>query len=1094
MIMAKSVLIWLVLVTIFASLPLVSAEQIVGNSIVEENAFSKISATPHTTLCLPGIECTQYIDITNKTASGYDDLYLAWVFNYELTKGNGKLELWKPSVFGWVEHSRTCESDYSYELNKYPGERNPHEASCDYTSKIGNPQTWVQKFKTGDAPTKTIYYDAWQVVSGNKWIDVTSHISKANKGNQFAYYTDSPFSMDAGETLKLRLSYVPSLADDSKKWDLYYYRGASATCLINNTCSYVQKLDPWFDTDFSWKRQFTMTGAGDYNVLRFDFNATSFGAFGNLFDSSVQDGNAVMFTNCAEDTQLFHNKRSWVDSTSAVFDINTGAAATETCIYMYYGNDTNTLDQSRPSDVYDIWDDFEDGDYTGGPAVWVVQEGTWSAATGALQWQSGNDDDDISVNFGSSFDYSEGFLHDANFIVCSNCELGINTDSSNDEGTSDGYETSIAIGSGTKFGIQIRNNGANSAVGTTNTATNDANESTLLTRDSSGTFRINKDFETLPINQGVDTNFSAAQYLVLSHFTAPNQDGINSVYFTFHYNADSTFSVGAEEDQIAASFTSSGSRALDPPTKTSTILTFTNTSVPIGTSNFTWFVDDVNLSSDVNFLHEFTSAGDFNVFLAMDTAGTHNSAQETVTISTVVSNIDINFSYNSFTVEQADVNYGVIFDGNGTSFNWGFPQDNNITTRNAQKTYTSSGEKEVCVTITTGDANKTTCENFFVGRVIVRIPLDITTLDELSPFDLEASAFPVQTYTGLTADSNVFVFNNSTNFDSIIGIDFNSEYFPTSRIFTFNSFLFDYQPYLVPVTGNLASTIFTIDNINQKQTIPGIKIVSETVIGGDLIIVESKESDITGTAEFHFEIGRAYTLSFLDSNNSLIFSGTLNAKDADSTLFAALAQQELFSEASPTSSFNLGWIPIVSQVNPGSDGNVTISNIINPFNTVIGDVNVFVSHLDDSNVIFQTVFTLDSSDQNQSFTYDINVAGFNSDFPLKVNIQVFDVNGLQIANIYSKNYSFKTTMVMGAFEILKQELGAFPVMFFSIIICAALIGLITLFSPTTNNNWVGVIAMVTTAFFVIITWIPLEAWLVSGAMSVGMILWRDIEQ
>jgi len=36
--------------------------------------------------------------------------------------------------------------------------------------------------------------------------------------------------------------------------------------------------------------------------------------------------------------------------------------------------------------------------------------------------------------------------------------------------------------------------------------------------------------------------------------------------------------------------------------------------------------------------------------------------------------------------------------------------------------------------------------------------------------------------------------------------------------------------------------------------------------------------------------------------------------------------------------------------------------------------------------------------------------------------------------------------------------------------------------------------MIVTAFFVIVTWIPLEAWLVSASMSVGMILWRDREQ
>ena len=600
----------IVIFLVLISLPLVSGEEIIGNSVVEENAFSKISATPHHTLCLPGIECVQYVDITNKTGSAYDDLYLAWVFNYELTKDNGKLELWKPSVFGWVEHSRTCESNYSYELNKYPVQRNPHEASCDYIDNMGNPQTWVQQFHSGDVETKTMYYDAWQVVGGNKWIDVTSYISKASKGNQFAYYTDSPFSMGAGETLNLRLSYIPSLADNSKKYDIYYYRGASASCLINNNCTYVQKLDPWFDTEFEWRRQITITGAGDYNVLRLDLNASSFGAFGNLFDSSVQDGNAILFTNCAQDTQLFHNKRFWVDGSRAIIDINTGAAPTEPCIFIYYGNDTNALDQSRPSDVYDIWDDFEDGDFTGGPAVWTVQSGTWSAASGALQWQSGSNFDDISVNFGSSFDYSEGFFIDANFIVCVNCNIGVMNEASDDDPAADGYRTTETIGAAQDFKIERMTNGGNAVIGTTATTNVAANKSTFLKRNDVGKLRIHKEFQPLPINTATDTTHNTGQYLVLSHFSGGSNDGINSVYFTFHFNDNSTFSVGAELMQPIVDFTVIGSGVVKDLNNLSSVI-----SPP--TPTFQWFVNGVLISTDVNTTHNFGSSQDSNVSLVM---------------------------------------------------------------------------------------------------------------------------------------------------------------------------------------------------------------------------------------------------------------------------------------------------------------------------------------------------------------------------------------------------------------------------------------------------------------------------------------------
>ena len=117
----------------------------------------------------------------------------------------------------------------------------------------------------------------------------------------------------------------------------------------------------------------------------------------------------------------------------------------------------------------------------------------------------------------------------------------------------------------------------------------------------------------------------------------------------------------------------------------------------------------------------------------------------------------MNFIRNTFTTSSADINFGVTFSGDGNTFNYGFPGDQNQTTRNINKTFTQDGTQTVCVTITNNnDANKTVCENFLVGRVLTRIPQDAETFATLSPFDITAGALPTQSFSGLSADTNIF--------------------------------------------------------------------------------------------------------------------------------------------------------------------------------------------------------------------------------------------------------------------------------------------------------------------------------------------------
>jgi len=501
-------------------------------------------------------------------------------------------------------------------------------------------------------------------------------------------------------------------------------------------------------------------------------------------------------------------------------------------------------------------------------------------------------------------------------------------------------------------------------------------------------------------------------------------------------NKTITQTVGVED----ANFSSSGTSWIDPSLGiTSTTWIFTNTSFPLD-ANFVWDVNSVQKSTDTNFSYTFTVVGDYNIFLEMDSAGRIFGHEETVSISELTQNVDINHSLNDFSVNDANINFGVTHDGSANAYNWGL-SDGNFLTRNFQTTFTSSGVKEICVTITSiSDVNKTFCENFYVGRLIVSIPKDIESGAVLSPFSLTASAYPAQSYTGLTADSNIFVFRASTNFNSEIGIDFNSDYYPTARTFTFNSFEYSWEPLLVASDGtNLEATIFTINNSEGRVTISGIKIDSYTDVNSVSTIVESKYSDGTGQAVFHFVKGQEYTLNFFDSDGVLLTSETIEVNDTEYFVFLETGGVSVVPV--PSIAVGVDWYPLIGNV-VAVDQNVSFWQLLKPTNGTICDVNVWITHVTDSNIVYNQVFSVNSS-SDYNLSYDLNIAGFNDSFPLKISLQIFDGNATQVNDVRTKSYSFKDTKFKQAVEQAKDALGQFGVTLIALIFIVIGIGFFT---------------------------------------------------
>ena len=384
--------------------------------------------------------------------------------------------------------------------------------------------------------------------------------------------------------------------------------------------------------------------------------------------------------------------------------------------------------------------------------------------------------------------------------------------------------------------------------------------------------------------------------------------------------------------------------------------------------------------------------------------------------------------------------------------------------------------------------------------VTVKVPLDISNFSTtITPFDIQVGGLALQTFDAISADQTFRIFSDTVNFYTVaVAPDNNTDFSGTSFLVkTLGGKATEtLQPFFVSTSTaiGLTSTIFTINNSEERKTVPGIRIESFTDINGTSTLVESRLSDITGTAQFHFELARNYDLFFYDPDGVLLFSGTLTAKSTDNEVFAFLDLGVITRIPVAIGTVIVQWNPAGGFVTPDADGNVSVFQILSPFNTTIGDVNVFITHITDTNIVYSRVFTLDSNVSDQNLSYEIDINGMNRNQALTVNLRIFDTNNIQIGIIRSNQYSFASSPLATVPDRLRDDLGIFVVSFFTVLGISLVAGFVTKDRPRDNNNWLGVPIIIFTGFFMLIGWIPADSWFVATMLGVGLIIWRDPAQ
>ncbi len=160
--------------------------------------------------------------------------------------------------------------------------------------------------------------------------------------------------------------------------------------VVSSTVSYTATVTitprNWWNHDYEYRTQITIdnnmasTLGSGYSVC-LDLDTAAFISE----DKMLPSGN---------DLRILHlNASSWIELDRHIIDMNTSstqvwfktqadisASGSDNNYYMYYGNPSAGTPPANKSNVYLLWDDFNDGDYDG----WTPIGSTWNASSGFL--------------------------------------------------------------------------------------------------------------------------------------------------------------------------------------------------------------------------------------------------------------------------------------------------------------------------------------------------------------------------------------------------------------------------------------------------------------------------------------------------------------------------------------------------------------------------------------------------------------------------------------------------------------------------------------------------------------------------------------
>ena len=293
--------IWLVSFILIFFAVSVQSYTIDGDKVIQEDEFVRIEVSPYIAKHPTNTNFEQTIIVTNKTQSKKTNAYI--LLEYEKQTLNFKLEESIPSIYDWATHSETCDFQLRESYNIYSGERNPHEATCLSVDDTNGTESikWIKQAKIIEAPTKRILYDVYEIVQPTKLVELTSNVLSVAHNNKEKKYLSNAMTINSGETKSFKITFTPNPTDLTGKWNLTYYTGNKADCILDNTCETVTILDPWWQNSASSRFPVNITANDNYDTTTTlfikDINTTK-SSWSNCNNNRLflvrQDTNAVL--------------------------------------------------------------------------------------------------------------------------------------------------------------------------------------------------------------------------------------------------------------------------------------------------------------------------------------------------------------------------------------------------------------------------------------------------------------------------------------------------------------------------------------------------------------------------------------------------------------------------------------------------------------------------------------------------------------------------------------------------------------------------------------------------------------------------------
>lgn len=367
--------------------------------------------------------------------------------------------------------------------------------------------------------------------------------------------------------------------------------------------------------------------------------------------------------------------------------------------------------------------------------------------------------------------------------------------------------------------------------------------------------------------------------------------------------------------------------------------------------------------------------------------------------------------------------------------------------------------------------------------VTTKIPINVVSGGLISPFSIFVSGVRDASFLGLAANYDINIFTETFEY-YLFTVSCGTGYYQTSQAIKLqgNPSTYSYQPYCVPNDGNnLEVTIYTIDNQENRASLPGVLIESYTDVNGILTLVESKESDGTGVALMHFVFGRSYVLRFY-------YEGELKLEmsyvPSSTNLFVYL-ETGGFEEIGSVGHVNVIWYDRFANRVPHSP--ITLFQLLRPVAVAIGNVVVQVWH--NNNLIYSDTIAVDSN-MDTNISYDVNVAGLNQYTPLRVDLNIYSSLGTLIKQ-ESAIYTFVSQTVWpDTLEYLRSGLGLLASTVISLFLCIVLMFILVAQRTGQDNSWLVVPASIVAGVFAFFQFIPFDSWILATLVGVSIAIWR----